>query len=281
MSLRGGRRPTRQSRAGTARAARSGVTATARHRGRAILAVLAGATEQVAGHAGIEHGVSLVGKDVDAVLPFRVPRDCFAALAMTTWIGSAAQDLSQPLDQRRAACRFALAPGTICRRADPEIALGDLRAAEELASPPRDHDPAHFDDIGAVGDGEAEPGVLLGEQDGEAPRAQPADQPEDLGDKGRRETERGLVEDKELRRDHQRAGDRQHLLLAPREIAGGLVETLEQNRKMLADFPDPRDDSCLAELAAPRIGAEPQILADGEAGDDLPALRYMRYAEEN
>jgi hypothetical protein len=70
-------------------------------------------------------------------------------------------------------------------------------------------------------------GVLLDEQDGHAVVAvELADDLEDLLDVERRQAERGLVEQQQLRPAHQRAGDRQHLLLAARQRAGALLAAL-------------------------------------------------------
>ena len=51
----------------------------------------------------------------------------------------------------------------------------------------------------------------------------------------RREAERGLVEEQQLRPRHQRAGERQHLLLAAGQRAGLLVHALAQDREEVVD----------------------------------------------
>src|SRR5260370_23514327 len=193
--------------------------------------------------------------------------------------GSILENTFQPLNQRRMARAGAGAGHRVDRRADAEIALGDLRLAEKTLAPAVHDDAPHLDDIGAIGDGEAHPGVLLGKQDGLSLRAQPLDQREDLRDERRREPERRLVEDEELRLDHQGAGNRQHLLLTAGEIAGDLVEPAGQDGKVAADLPDTPRNPRLAELAAFYIGAKPQVLADREAGDDLSSLRDLRDPE--
>ena len=58
---------------------------------------------------------------------------------------------------------------------------------------------------------------------------------EHLGDDERREAERRLVEQQQPRPRHQRARDRDHLLLAARERAGRRVEPRGQRREELAD----------------------------------------------
>ena len=57
------------------------------------------------------------------------------------------------------------------------------------------------------------------------------DQREQLLDQQRRQAERRLVEDQELRLGHQSAADRQHLLLAARQRAGALALPLGEPRE--------------------------------------------------
>src|ERR1700730_12915251 len=88
---------------------------------------------------------------------------------------SSSVDLKQflePADQPPMALGAELAHG----RADAEVALGDLGIAEERLARALQRDAAFLDDAAAVGDGEAEPRVLLGEQDRQALLAQPRDQ---------------------------------------------------------------------------------------------------------
>ena len=70
-------------------------------------------------------------------------------------------------------------------------------------------------------------GVLLDEEDGEpVVPVERLEALEDLLDDERREAERGLVEQEQLRPAHQRAGDGEHLLLAARQRAAALVHAL-------------------------------------------------------
>ena len=68
-------------------------------------------------------------------------------------------------------------------------------------------------------------------KDGDAVRPQRTDQVEDRLDDLRREAERGLVEQQELRLGHERAGDGEHLLLAARQRAGELLAALGSTGK--------------------------------------------------
>ena len=49
----------------------------------------------------------------------------------------------------------------------------------------------------------------------------------------RRETERRLIEQHELRTRHERAPDDEHLLLATRKRSGGLIDALGEDGKAL------------------------------------------------
>src|SRR5207245_3933932 len=95
-----------------------------------------------------------------------------------------------------------------------------------------DNAPA-FDDIGAIGEREGEPGHLVDEQDRRRLGAQPVERREEVVDHRGREAERGLVEQQHLRPAHQAARDREHLLLAAREQAGALMQPFPQPREAL------------------------------------------------
>ena len=93
---------------------------------------------------------------------------------------------------------------------------------------------------------------------------------------GRGEPERGLVEHDELRRAHEAAADREHLLLAARERPGRLPAALGEPREQ-REHPL----AILRALApcARQHGADLEILVHAESGEDLPALRDLADAE--
>ena len=79
---------------------------------------------------------------------------------------------------------------------------------------------------------ERDPRVLLDDEHGEpVPLVQLADDPEDLAHDHRREPERRLVEHQQARSRHQRAREREHLLLAARQ----------RPRRLVARARDPRE----------------------------------------
>jgi hypothetical protein len=77
--------------------------------------------------------------------------------------------------------------------------------------------------------------VLLNHEDSRARRANLGDDLERALDDVRREAERGLIEQDELRPRHQRAADCKHLLLAPRQRSARLQSPLRQAWKLFKD----------------------------------------------
>src|SRR2546422_2966855 len=92
-----------------------------------------------------------------------------------------------------------------------------------------------------------------------------------MRDQDRREPYRGLVHQQEPGRGHQRAGDRQHLLLAAGERAGKLAPALRQHGKNLE-----RKGEIPADVGARRLAesAEQQVLLDAELGKQAPSLGH-------
>ena len=104
------------------------------------------------------------------------------------------------------------------------------------------------DDVAAVGDADRLGEILLGHQHGEPILFfQLLDLIDGAADQDRGEPDRGLVDQQDARRQHQRPPERQHLLLAaaqtPRELASPLRELrerLEAERAIVRDL-RPRD----------------------------------------
>ena len=87
-----------------------------------------------------------------------------------------------------------------------------------------------------------------------------------LGDEQRRETLRRLVDEQELVAVEERPRDRDHLLLPARERAGPLRGALAELRKELVDEVVPWVAASLR---------EPEVLLDGQPGEDVPVLRHV------
>ena len=113
---------------------------------------------------------------------------------------------------------------------------------------------------------------LLHEKNGRPPFADALERLDQrLDDDGRKPLGR-LVDDHEARARGQRARDGQHLLLAARQVSAPSVEDFGEGGKVLED---------LVPLAVAAAGppapqsAEPQVLRDGQVGDDPAVLRNV------
>jgi len=85
----------------------------------------------------------------------------------------------------------------------------------------------------------------------------------------------GFVEHEQLRVRHQRAPDREHLLLAARELPAQVAAPLAQAREELVHALQGPGPSALV-LRVARGGHE--VLLDRQPREDLPALRHQREA---
>src|SRR6266699_380488 len=135
------------------------------------------------------------------------------------------------------------------------------------------HDPSGLDEVGTVGEVERQRGVLLDKQDAH-PLAL-VDGPHDLEKlayEERRQPERRLVEQQQLRPEHQRARYREHLLLASRERAGLLAQTLLEAREVAEDALQVRFDR--GPVSA-RVSAQPQILLGRQVDEGAAAVGYV------
>ena len=84
-----------------------------------------------------------------------------------------------------------------------------------------------------------------------------------------REAHRRLVEQQQARLRQQGPGDRQHLLLAAREVAGDAVDALFQARE---EAEHAFEVAGHGRLVAPPVGTELEVLAHGECREDGAAL---------
>src|SRR6266851_6766073 len=157
------------------------------------------------------------------------------------------------------------------------VALDERVVAQRLGRGSLEDDLAVHDEIAAVGDLDRLVKILFGHQDGEiVALLELADLGDHAADQVGRETDRGLVDQKDARCRHQRAPKRQHLLLPAAHRAGELPAALRERREGLEAVCE------IARDVAPRrraIGAKQQVLLDGELGEEAPALRHQRDAE--
>src|ERR1700733_7853620 len=130
-----------------------------------------------------------------------------------------------------------------------------------------DH-PAVLDDVMAIGDGRGEAKILLDQQDREAGVLQMSDDAADLLDDHGRQPLGRLVEQQQPRAGAQDAADRQHLLLAARQLGALAALALDQVGKQLVD---------LGDRHAARFDdrRQQQILLDRQAREDAALLRTI------
>jgi hypothetical protein len=143
-----------------------------------------------------------------------------------------------------------------------QVAIGgQLGGGQRACDAAVDH---HVDGVGDV-DGHTE--VLLDQQHRDvALGGERLQHGHDLLHDDRGQPLGGLVHDQELRVEQQRAGDGQHLLLAPRQLGAAVGPALGQAREGLVDALDrPR---------APAPG-QPQVLVDGQRRPHPAALGHV------
>src|SRR5580692_485569 len=129
------------------------------------------------------------------------------------------------------------------------------------------HDPAVVQHVSAIGDLDRRAHVLLDEQNREAFPPGRDDNSEHVLDNQRREALRRLVEHEQLGVQDQGAGDRQHLLLAARELRALVPSAFGKARKRLVDTGNrPR--------AGPLDGDQ-QVLVDRQIGEDAPPFWHI------
>ena len=90
-----------------------------------------------------------------------------------------------------------------------------------------------------------------------------------------RESERGLIEQDQLGLRNQRAANRQHLLLATREVTGQTLAALVQARKIGIDQIEVRFDTA---AACQRVAGGDQVFFDRQVLKNAPAFHHMAQA---
>ena len=106
----------------------------------------------------------------------------------------------------------------------PEVGAAHGVVEQQLGRRPAHQRPPALQQVGVPGDAQRERRALVGEQDRGARVGDAAQRLADLGDHDRRQPQRRLVEKQQPRLSHQRAADREHLLLTAAQKAGALVE---------------------------------------------------------
>src|SRR5216683_2488545 len=137
---------------------------------------------------------------------------------------------------------------------------------------------AVLDEIGVADDVERRGGVLLDEEDADPVLVEAADDAKDLVDQEGRKPEARLVQQQQLGRGHQRATDRQHLLLAAGEIARLGRAPLREPREIAVDHVLELRDA--AAVAMHRTRGD-EVLVRRQMLEHAPALEHMGDAESD
>src|SRR5258706_863783 len=162
-------------------------------------------------------------------------------------------------------------------RLQPYVELVHQLVIREFLARALVFDTAVDEDVAAVGDPYRLVEVLLGHEHGEAVAfLQLPDLVYRVDDQYRRQAHRRLVDQQDPGRGHERAGKCEHLLLAAAHAAGELLAALGEPRKGLE-----AERQVVGDVRARRgaVGAEQQVLFDGQAREQPPAFRHQRDTE--
>ena len=143
---------------------------------------------------------------------------------------------------------------------------------QEIARRTLQHDPARLHHVGPVRHTQRLIRVLLDHQHRRALAPDVGDDRERLLDERGRETQRRLVEENESRAGHERAADREHLLLAAREGARGLTPPLGEDRKVGAHALEVTHD---LRAVSSHVRPHREVLFDREVRKDASPLRTV------
>src|SRR5580704_3731524 len=153
---------------------------------------------------------------------------------------------------------------------DSHILVDDRVVHAQLGSRGVVPDDALLHDVDPLAGLERQRDVLLDQQDRHVLLMQHIDDVADLGDHARHQAFRRLVQQDDLRLEHHRAGDGQHLLLAARERPSRLTAALGEDREVVIDLVEELLLPSLGHSAAIKAGAE--ILGDRQQAEDAPVL---------
>ena len=154
----------------------------------------------------------------------------------------------------------------------PEIGGMDVLAAQ-LGRRARKRDAPLHHAIDPVRDLERLADILLDDDQRRPRRADAREGGVDVADHDRREPEAQLVAEEHAGIGHQRATDRDHLLLAARERRARTAPPLAEDGEQRVDrIEAPRSRPLL-------VGADDEVLLDAERGEEPPPLRHHRDSE--
>ena len=121
--------------------------------------------------------------------------------------------------------------------------------------------------------------VLFDQEDRQPLRVDLAQRAEDALHDDRRQTHRRLVKQQQARPGQQRAADREHLLLAARQVAGQAADALVQAREQRQHpLEIAGDGSAAGPVSRPAVGTELQVLAHRQGRQDGAAFCDLHQA---
>src|SRR5882724_5726107 len=226
----------------------------------------------------------MLGRGQYANSRFYAAREKYSLLkTCNTWTARALRSAGLPITSL-----YAASAGNVMEQARPlgrrvavlgrqaQVLAQPLGRARDVGDRPLVDDAARGQHVDVVRDGEGEAHVLFDEQNRVTVGAQAAQDLLELRHDDGRQPFRRLVHQDEPRVRHERAADRQHLLLAARQVPGALAGALGQVGE-LAQHPFERP----ALAAGPRARAasrqhahrQQEVLADREGREGAPALR--------
>src|SRR5581483_3959939 len=157
-----------------------------------------------------------------------------------------------------------------------KIARAHVRVRQQFGARAVHADVASLHDVSAIGKLQRKIRVLLDEQHGHAGVAKAAHRAHHFRDQERREAERGLIQEQELRTGHQGAAEGQHLLLAARQRAGGLAPPALEHWEAAHRLG--KAPLYFASLGN-QIGRGEQVLLHAQLRENAPPFRAMHQTE--
>src|SRR5712692_9177203 len=201
------------------------------------------------------------------VPPILISRGCAHAGATSAGapVTSTAATRARSIPRTRAVVVIFRPPSS----SDSQIRLSDRVGASQLLARAFHDDAAGFEHVGAMADPQRLHHVLLHEQDAHPALVEGPEDAEQLLDHDRRQPQRRLVQDQQLRARHHGSPDRHHLLFPAAEGPRGLTAPGRQPRE---DFVHPRLGLVHTAAGAGRRSPEIEVLVHRHERKEQPAL---------
>ena len=216
--------------------------------------------------------VRLAGEDVTGRRTFELARRGLARMYQRNELFdplTARENVALALTAKAGPYRFGGIPADEARAADELLERVGLAGAGATPARALSHGQRRQLEL-AVALATAPRVLLLDEEDREPGTAQRDEGVAHLADELWRESLGWLVQKEECGVSCERAADREHLLLATRELVAAVSEPARERGKELEDAP-------LVPAARDRAGGEREVFAHAEIGEHPAALRHQRH----